>query len=166
MSKFDEIHPDPFDVLRDEHRDGLRCLVKLGNAADSININGFSSKIFDQIVASVDFIDTKLRQHNQKEEMYLFPLIERHVANPTQVLRNEHNKLWIAFNELKKSVSEIEEGRIHESSIKELIRNSKSVAEQMCNHIAKEDDILFPVAKQLLSEEEQLQLCSELITMV
>jgi uncharacterized protein len=153
---------DPIDILRKEHKDGLQYLAKLENAADSIRINGFSAEAFEQIVEVTRFIDTILRQHNEKEEMHLFPLIEHHVTDPPQVLRIEHQELWHVFRELLKAVKDVEEGRIHGSSIKELVQTAKVVVEHLNNHIAKENDIIFPLAKQLLSKEEYQQLRVEI----
>jgi hemerythrin-like domain-containing protein len=154
---------DPISVLKDEHKKGMYYLAKLDNAADYIRINGFSAEAFEQIVEATQYINTELRQHNESEEKYLFPLIERHASGPSHLFRDEHKELWKHFHELEIAIKDVEEGHIHGSSIKELVEIAKAVVDLMGSHISKENDILFPLAKQLLSQEEYSKLSNGII---
>ena len=157
-----ENHKDPIEILMKEHDEGIKYLARLDNAADSIRQNGFSAEAFEQIAEAIRFVDVDIRQHNEKEEKYLFPLMDRHVNGPAKVMRSEHRELWRVFSELRKSVKDVEEGRIHGTSIKELLQSSKLLVELLSQHIAKENEVLFPMAKQVLSSEEYEQLKEEI----
>ena len=150
--------PDPIEILMKEHEDGLKRLSELGGAAEYINANGFSFAAYSEITGAIRFINSEIRKHNEKEEKFLFPLMDRHADRQTIVMRNEHRELWKLFNRLLESVEDVEEGRIHPTTIRELVQSSKSLVELLTEHIRKENDLLFPMAKRMLTETEYEQL--------
>jgi len=149
---------DPFEILIGEHGECLKYLQRMENAANYIKSNGFSFEAYSQIAETVRFVDTVMRQHDEKEEKYLFSLMDQHVPGAPQVMRNEHRELWIAFRQLLKTVEDIEEGRLHGTSIVELVESAQAVVEHLGEHIAKENEIVFPMAKQMLTKEEYNRL--------
>lgn len=149
---------DPIEILMKEHEEGLKYLKRLGDAAEHIKTYGFSFDAFEDIAEAIRFIDTEIRHHNEREEKYLFPLMDTHATSPSKVIRDEHRELWRAFNNLMESVKNVEELRIYPTTVMELIQNSKAIVELLSNHIAKENEILFPMTKQLLTKEEYEQL--------
>jgi hemerythrin-like domain-containing protein len=153
---------DPIEALMHEHELGLHQLGLMADAAKSIQVNGFSAGAFQTIADAIRFIGTEIRRHNEKEERLLFPLIDRHVSGPPSAMRQEHRELWRAFNELLKSVRDVEDGRIHGSSIRELVQMVNFIVEHLRDHIDKENTVLFPMAKQVLTEEEYRMLGNEI----
>ena len=157
-----DTYVDPIECLLREHDEGMKHLAILENAADYIKTHGFSVEAFNQIGESIRFIDAEIRRHNEKEEQYLFPLLERHLNGPSKVMRNEHRLLWGEFNRLQTCVHDIEEGRVRGSSITELIQLSKTIVDLLRNHIEKENKVLFPMAKQVLTDGEYETLREEM----
>lgn len=153
-----ESRVDPIEILMKEHKEALQYLKRLGDASDRIKTHGFSFDAFSEIAEAIRYIDTEIRHHNEKEEKHLFPLMNSHVAGPSDVMRDEHRELWRAFNNLMESVKNVEELHIYPTTVKELIQDSKAIVDLLSNHIAKENDILFPMAKQVLTKEEYEQL--------
>jgi hemerythrin-like domain-containing protein len=145
---------DPFDVFIKEHEEGEHYLQQLHNAATYISHNGFSFDAFMKLGESIRFLDNELRAHNEREEKYLFPLLERHVGNPVRVMLEEHRELWKLFARIKQCVEDIEEGRIYATTVKELVQASEQLYELLMNHIRKENEELFPMAKTKLTTEE------------
>lgn len=141
-----------------EHEECLKYLARLHNAAEYIRTNGFSFEAYSQIAETIRFIDTVVRQHDEKEEKYLFPLMDRHVVGPPQSLRSEHRELWFAFRQLLRTVEDIEEGRLHGTSIAELVQSAEAVVEVLTSHITKENEVVYPMAKQVMTKEEYGQL--------
>ncbi len=153
----------PLSCLMDEHEQALKQLNKMAVAAKSIQTNGFSAEAFQQIADAIRFIGSVVRKHNEKEEQYLFPKMDRHINGYQSMMRHEHRELWGAFNELLKSVKDVEDGRIHGSSIRELLQMANFVVDHLTNHIAKENTVLFPMVKNLLTPEEYEQLTREIL---
>ena len=154
--------PDPIELLMKEHEEGMKYLRQLGNAADYIKANGFSFEAFEQMAEAIRFIDTDIRRHNEKEEQYLFPLLERHVDGPPQVMRSEHRELWKAFNKLRECIKDMENLHIYGTSIPELVQCANTVVDLLGNHIAKENEVLFPMAKNVLTDAEYDRLRTNL----
>jgi len=157
-STVDEPQQDPIDILMKEHEECLKYLARLHNAAGYIKSNGFSFEAYSQIAETIRFIDTVVRQHDEKEEKYLFPVMDRHIVGPPQSLRSEHRELWFAFRQLLRTVEDIEEGRLHGTSIAELVQSAEAVVEVLTSHIAKENEVVYPMAKQIMTKEEYCQL--------
>jgi len=149
---------DPIKVLIREHNEGLQHLVVLENAAESIKLNGFSPEAFEQIAETIRWLNTEVRRHTQIEEKFLFPLIERHMGSLAEQVRGEHRDLWDLFNDLLQAVKEVEEGRLHGTSIRDIVAIAKSIVELLRAHVRREDTMVFPAVKQLLTRDEYDEL--------
>ena len=153
---------DPFEILLQDHAEFLKHLIILKNATDNIKSNGFSYEAFEEIAESAQYIDKEIREHNLKEEKYLFPLIERHVDGPPNVMMNEHRELWRAFKTLTDCVKEIEDLHVNGTSVPTLIRTAHYIVSLLEEHMRKENDVLFPMAKRVLTPKEYQQLMEDL----
>jgi hemerythrin-like domain-containing protein len=158
-------HNDPIETLVKEHDDVLKQLNILNNAAMSIKVNGFSVEAFEKISQTIRNIGTEMRNHDEKEERFLLPLLEKHVSGPSEAMRNEHRELWAAFSQLLQLVHNTEEGKITGRSISDLVRSSIFIVELASAHIAKENKVLFPMIQQVLSKEEYEQLKQNFATL-
>ena len=149
-----EVMMDPFAMLMQEHEEGLKYLAQLQKAAEYIQANGFSFEAFRDVSEAIRYIDSEIRRHNEKEEQYLFPLIESHVHGPGEAMHNEHRELWRAFKSLRECVREVEEMKIYPTTVRDLIRLSKSIVDLLTDHIRKENEVFFPMAKNMLTKDE------------
>ncbi|HTK82661.1 MAG TPA: hemerythrin domain-containing protein [Bacteroidota bacterium] len=157
-----EVLLDPIVLLMHEHEEGMKYLDKLRDAADYIQANGFSFKAFEDVAEAIRFIDNEIRRHNEKEEKYLFPLVEVHVHGPGEVMHNEHRELWRAFKSLRECVKEVEEMKIYPTTVRDLIRLSHAIVDLLSNHIRKENEVFFPMAKNILTKDEYELLTKEM----
>lgn len=145
----------PTDVLHAEHRiiervlhvvDGLARKARTGEEVDRDDAR-------DAIDFIVSFAD---RCHHGKEEAELFPAMERcglpREAGPTAVMRAEHD-----------------EGRAHVQAMRTAVeaspfdaaafaRHGGAFASLLRDHIMKEDQVLFPMAEQMLPEQAKAEL--------
>ena len=149
---------DPIKLLLREHREGLEHLAVLENAAESIKLNGFSPEAFEQIAETIRWMNTEVRRHTQIEEKFLFPLIDRHMRSLADQVRGEHRDLWDLFNELLLVVKDVEEGRLHGTSIRDIVAIAKSIVDLLRVHVRREDTMVFPAVKQLLTKDEYDEL--------
>lgn len=145
---------DPVEIFLEEHREGLQHLARLEQAAASIQANGFSTEAIEEMIEAVRWMNTDVRAHILQEERYLFPMIERHGSDLPEAMRNDHHELRGAFSQFMEILQEIERGRMRGSSIHEIVQISLHIVTTMRNHINREDKLLFPLAKRLLSPEE------------
>lgn len=145
---------DPLEVLQEEHEEAMRRLLVLENAADSIKANGFSAEAFEQIAETIRWMNTEVRRHTKLEEQYLFPLIEHHMKNLADQVKGDHQDMWDSFSDLLDTVKEVEEGRLHGTSIRNVVTIARTIAEQMRSHIRRENMILYPALRELMTEKE------------
>ncbi|MAE29038.1 MAG: hypothetical protein CMJ87_08700 [Planctomycetes bacterium] len=93
--------------------------------------------------------------HHAREEEVLFPAVEeRGMAGPPAVMRAEH----VEFRQLKKGVRDIAAEMLESSSDdrwRELARTGKHLVALLRDHIFKEDNILYPMAVQILTDDNQ-----------
>jgi hemerythrin-like domain-containing protein len=147
------------DVLRQEHRvieKVLDCLVKLADAcvADR-KLDGRSAR---QII---DFLETFADEcHHFKEENQLFPMMESRgfprVFFPTTVLRSEHDLARRFLLVMSSSVEGAAAGNADD--VQRFAGHAQAYARMMREHIRKEDQRLFPLANETLSDEDQSAL--------
>lgn len=156
---------DPIAVLRKEHVDSLDQLAKLENASDSIRFSGFSAEAFHSVAEAIRYIELEFRKHDEKEEQHLFPIIEKHRPGETRIYVEEHRELWRAFRELKTLVQNVEDGRIHGSSIIDLIQTAQFIVDHLRTHIEREEEVLFPLVKQLFTNEDYKRLTKAVAAM-
>lgn len=136
----------PMAVLTEEHEVILRALAILERLGQRLEAGGPVER--DQLEWLIDFFRTFADHcHHGKEEQHLFPALERHgvpTANgPLGVMRQEH-----------------EEGRALIRTIAagddvEVAAAIRRYVPLLRAHIDKENSVLFPLAGQILSEEEQ-----------
>ncbi len=152
---------DPLDVFRDEHTQGLIELDKMAQIAKNIQNDGFTVNAFQQILSSIRFIETEMLKHHEKEEHCLFPLLDKHLYESPNSIRHERREMWQKFHELSAIVKDVEDGKIHSTTIHELIDLTCVVVEQFKKHITRENNIIIPMVKSLLtpSEYESLKEC-------
>ena len=92
--------------------------------------------------------------HHQREEQGLFPEIEkRGLTGPPSVMRMEHDILRRYKHQLKDMLEKSGEMDFHE--LKQQLKNATTnIVPTLREHIAKENNILYPMAKQAISDFE------------
>lgn len=148
----------PIDLLLEDHARGMDQLSMLEQAAASIRANGFSPEAFEQIAATIRWMNTEVRRHTEIEERHLFPLVESHMKAVADQVRGEHRDLWDAFSDLLAAVKEVEEGRLHGTSIRNVVMIAEMIVELMRTHIRREDTIVYPAIRELLSHTDRRRL--------
>ncbi len=66
--------------------------------------------------------------------------------------------MWDSFSDLLDAVKEVEEGRLHGTSIQTIVAIARTIVEQMRGHIKRENTILYPALKELMTEQESSAL--------
>jgi hemerythrin-like domain-containing protein len=154
---------DPIAQLMQEHNEALMQLKLLNRAVRAFSQDGFSTKHFNQITASLRFIETEVRVHNHNEEAALFPVLERYVEGPTRIMRDDHRQLRKGFGQLSTAIARVRNHRDSFSAIKNLSSIAQGVVQLFVNHIHKENYILFPLVQKLLTKEELREIARKML---
>jgi DUF438 domain-containing protein len=115
----------------------------------------------DQVAQLVDFLANYVdRCHNQKEEQHLFPRLEacgvpRH-GGPLAVMLQEHERAQALLGRLLPAGEAFARG--DPSALPELREAFDEYAALCKDHFWKENDILYPLAMRLLSDEESARI--------
>ena len=150
------------DSLEHEHRTIEKIVRVTGVLVDELAEN---RDIDDDILRDLcQFLRVYGHQcHHGKEESYLFPMLERHGVPeegcPLGALRHEHERSRALTQELVQASAEYAANRHDGSSaLSEVLRN---IAQFYPAHIWKEEYLLFPMARKVLSEEDDQRLLKE-----
>ena len=147
----------PTEDLMNEHRVIERMLVVVSRAADRLNEGReVGSEVF---VGAADFFKNFAdRCHHGKEEKLLFKkMMERGVSGevgPIAVMLREHEDGRAHV----RKIAELSARKLDERSRTELIKHAKAYVDLLGQHIQKEDNILYPMANQILTSEDQKEL--------
>ena len=149
-------------ILREEHETILRMLDVLETTAEKVEAGESVpvSLLSDLVEFFTLFAD---RSHHGKEEDLLFPLLERkgvpRIGGPVGCMLVEHDEGRQFVKAMVASAPGCASGEA--SARKTWVEAARGYANLLCNHIWKENEILFLMAEKLLSEEEQAQLAAE-----
>lgn len=165
---------NPIDELLREHVeimaevDGLRraltALDRRGEAAVAEALPAFR--------AVTRMMGTTLHRHATKEDEVLFPALEqvwgRREGTPTAVMRMEHSMIHNRVDLFRDTLAQLEAehpeiaGRggaleaalAGDPDVESLRRVGEEIVHLLDIHFGKEEDILFPMAREMLSPEE------------
>ncbi len=123
----------------------LKLLV-FGNADGSD-----SSK--DKLIDLIDSLQEEIKQHVEREEYILFPAMLQvmgYVSQPIEVMKQEHAQLTEQLKQLREEVR-CSKGPAHRSPV--LKRLVREVAHALYDHMYKENRLLFPMARYVLTKK-------------
>lgn len=141
-------------VLSEEHKVVLEQLLRLEAAIDGA-LDGVD---LDAIEAVLGFFDGNLPLHRRKEEEVLFPLLgDRigHEGGPVACMLHEHEIERGLVEELRDAAARARRGA---ASCGQARTAARAIVELLRNHIAKEDQILFPLAERALNELDKARV--------
>jgi hemerythrin-like domain-containing protein len=139
---------DPIDTLMAEHRIIEKVLDAVELAAEREMPVSFYERALDFLAAFAD------RCHHGKEEERLFPVLETHgiprEMGPIGVMCDEH---VLGRGHIKRMREQLRLG-----SRDALCRESLEYVALLRQHIRKEDDVLFQMARQVIRDDEMKKL--------
>ncbi|MCH7700971.1 MAG: hemerythrin domain-containing protein [Planctomycetes bacterium] len=152
----------PTGTLREEHQVILRVINVLGRLVErSEQGRGFERNALGECVEFFrSFADAC---HHAKEEDLLFPLLQARGiprdGGPIGVMLSEHQ---LARGFTKDMAGALEAYDREESNARDRFHSAaRDYRELLTHHISKEDQILFTMGDQVMSEEDQSSLCKQ-----
>ncbi len=141
----------------DEHRVIERMLGVVTNACDRLeNGQEVDQELF---VGAADFFENFADKcHHGKEEKLLFvKMQERGVSGevgPIAVMLREHQDGRAHV----RKIAELSATKMNQKTKDGLVRAGRAYVDLLSKHIPKEDNILYPMANQILTKEDQEEL--------
>lgn len=151
------------EILKSEHRNIERVLDALGTALARARKSEFDAELFARALEFlVEYAD---RRHHAKEEERLFPALHRrgvpYEGGPLHCMLEEHQ---YGRGLLGKVREKLPAARAGDPAAQEAVLGAlKSYRAFLRDHIRKEDEILFEIAEEVLTEEDQLALEREFL---
>ena len=148
-------HHNCIEELKADHQEILK---ELGLLEQALKESAVDKK---QVESFLRFTETFAEPHHHKEEDVLFPELEKkgipNEGGPIGMMLMEHTTKREYVKNLKKALDENNED--------EMKKNALAIVSLLGEHIYKEDNILYPMAEDVLSEDDMSKLshrCEEL----
>lgn len=165
---------DPIDRLLAEHRGLRREIDHLRGAVADLRAGGDAAlpRAIPALRSVVAMMAGPLLVHARKEDEALFPAVEKALGEsegPTAVMRREHVEIHDRarrFRATLRDLHEVEHPAIVASGARlrrlaadgegaaELVATGEEIVGLLGVHFEKEEEVLFPVARSLLSSAE------------
>jgi hemerythrin-like domain-containing protein len=164
---------DPIDVLLGEHRDILAEFARLRTAVADLAARGEAAlPAARPVLAGVGtMMATRLLLHARKEDEALFPALEAVFGaegTPTAAMREEHRAIHAEAERFRATLRELNDVE-HPALVSEgaalrglvagragaepLRRTGERILDLVDTHFGKEEQVLFPMARAILSDE-------------
>ena len=166
--------PKPIEQLLEEHKVILAQVDQMQQAAEQLENGGEASVAAALPVFSRfgEMTRTRLDLHRRKEDDVLFPVIEEAfdgLEAPTGPMREQHKEIHAqgaVFRQTLQELNEVQHPAIEAGSeeLRNLVENGGSagalrrvalyLADLLHDHFRKEEQMLFPMARQVLEREQ------------
>jgi len=153
----------PISILMEEHKIMLKLADQLVTAANKVlkvtDMRYVTAEIHEVEHLAEDFTDSE--KHYLREENVLFPFIEKHgITEPPAVMWLEHNEIRELKKKLPTLIKDLDEAGF-QSFKDQLWETAKALGNLLQNHFYKENNILFPAALSVITEQEWVEIRKE-----
>jgi hemerythrin-like domain-containing protein len=139
----DAVTADPIRRFEQEHEVALAALERLEGAAAALRKSGPTEPHFAIAREVHGLLCGAVRQHNEDEERALFPVLGEDA--PLGPFLEEHEVLWRLEADLAAALDREDRARV--------ARVALEIVDLLRIHIRRENEVLFPMARALLSAE-------------
>ena len=147
----------PIYTLMEEHKEILNFVDKLKKAVKKIE----SAKDFRDVKMEIEMLRFAAKhlveadKHHQREEEVLFPEMEKSgITEPPEIMREEHKDIKSKKKELDR-IAESCEKLSYQDFVKKVKKITEFLIKGLPDHIYKEDNILYPMAIDVIKEKER-----------
>jgi hemerythrin-like domain-containing protein len=147
---------DPIHRLRQEHDATLEVVDSMELAVADL-LGPRQEEAYATLRGGLEYLEREVREHGQVEEKVLYPALRRHVPRQTiEVMLEEHKDLWWAMDLLAKALAP------PAPSVNEVRWQGTALVDLLRRHIDKENNVLFMMVAQMLSDQEYRALAEAL----
>jgi PAS domain S-box-containing protein len=153
----------PISILMEEHKIMLKMAEQLVILANKIlkvsDMRYVTAEIHDVGHLIEDF--TGSEKHYLREENVLFPYVEKHgITEPPAVMWMEHNEIRNLKKKLPPLIENLKEAGFQNFK-DNLWQTAKELSKLLQNHFYKENNVLFPAAMGVITEQEWVEIRRE-----
>jgi PAS domain S-box-containing protein len=153
----------PISILMEEHKIMLKMAEQLMSLANKVlkvtDMRYVTEEIHQVEHLSEDFADSE--KHYLREENVLFPYLEKHgITEPPAVMWMEHNDIRELKKKLPRLIKNVNEAGF-QSFKDQLWETAKAMGNLLQNHFYKENNVLFPAAMNVITEQEWVDIRKE-----
>jgi hemerythrin-like domain-containing protein len=134
---------NPLARFAREHEEALAALAVLERAAEGLRGHGDPAPHFAAARDAHAFLAGPVKTHNENEERALFP--ELGDEAPTAPFADDHLALWRLEEELEQALRAEDSERAAAAGLE--------IVDLLRAHIARENEVLFPMARERLGVE-------------
>ncbi len=157
----------PIHVFMEEHKIILQNLEELKGILQKVGAARSFAEVSEEIHRLGNIAEhlMEVEKHNVREENVLFPYLQKHgITEPPAIMWAEHNELKEKKKQLVKLL-ETHDKLAFQEFAKQLATTGNYIAEELANHIYKENHILYPAALRTIEDDEWREIreqCDEL----
>jgi|GEM_PF-265894 len=144
------------EPLRDKMNAFVRDAAEIGVSQEISDWSGQLAALKQKVVA----FSRELDPHSEREEGALFPLMAKYIGRqmgPIAVMEYEHEQAKQNLTTFIEAVEQIEEP-VNAGRAKEIVSYALQAHAILSDHFMKEENVLFPMAENLLNAEEKEEL--------
>jgi regulator of cell morphogenesis and NO signaling len=148
--------------LKGEHPPLLEQLDDLFKLTQLISENVELEKNFAELIKMVSKFNAELDPHSKREEGVLFPMLGVYIgttSGPIAVMEYEHDQ---AKSKIKAFLEKAKKDGCEREEIQNLSGLIKDAYFILKEHFAKEENVLFPMAERMLTDEEKDELFNKI----
>ncbi|OGO35728.1 MAG: hypothetical protein A2147_06585 [Chloroflexi bacterium RBG_16_57_8] len=158
--RIDVSAPHPIHTFMAEHEVIVSTLERLGRLVGKIETAGSVEELGADLKELVDVAHhlVEAESHHQREEEALFPELEKQgITEPPQIMKMDH----VEFRKHKRSLYQL---ALHPEEYdfgqfkSRVVELGQFLTKELNSHIFKEDNILYQIALQTLSEEDWVKV--------
>ncbi|MGB9683581.1 MAG: DUF438 domain-containing protein [Candidatus Bathyarchaeales archaeon] len=154
--QFEVAPASPIGILLEEHKMLQQITQKLSVLAEKMQ-TAESLEAIKEDLAQLKHIAEELleaEKHYLREENALFPVLEKHgITEPPAIMWIEHNQLREKKKQLKNLLENIANVSFPDFK-RQLGELANAINSALNSHIFKENNILFPTAQRVVTEQE------------
>jgi regulator of cell morphogenesis and NO signaling len=154
--------------LKDEHGPLNEEKQALYEAAKQIGTNAEKADWKDELLQlreKVQLFLSHLDPHSEREEGVLFPMMAKYIGNttgPIAVMEYEHDQAKRNIATFLEKTDALDE-EVNKETAKELASYVINAYLILTEHFMKEENVLFPMAERMLSDEEKEELAKHIL---
>ncbi|MEH7436558.1 hemerythrin domain-containing protein [Neobacillus drentensis] len=144
--------------LKSEHPPLLEQLEKLYTLTQNIDQELNVEEDFIELIEQVKAFKAALDPHSEREEGVLFQMIGTYIgttSGPIAVMEYEHDQAKTNIGSFLTNAEVTEASTEEKKRLAELIQNAYFI---LTEHFSKEENVLFPMAERMLTDEEKAEL--------
>jgi len=148
---------DPIEILMNQHKEVLEVLEKIGASIDELKDSPAETK--QKLIALIEKLDKDFDVHSlRNEEEGLFPVMETFLPRdqgPIGVMIMEHEEFLKQIKDFKQQLGNEDYDKV--------LQIGQHITTAIREHIYKEDNILYNIARMHLSSEDMQKVYDKLM---